>query len=182
MEKLDFLDMLICLAVGFLGLLAAVFGFVADAKLVPGCIAEFIDGGTACLSPKSHKTLWEIVSPLLLPVAQLIVNVATACVCYGNYRSNWKKEIVAIITNLVLSWITFLLAIALFMHGAFIQGSLVALASIMSNINYSISIAQVKNMGKPTLISVRTLMNGPRILSCTAIGGITAFLFNHMDI
>jgi hypothetical protein len=68
------------------------------------------------------------------------------------------------------------------MHGAFLQGSVVAITSIMSNINYYISVAQVKNMGKPTLISVRTLMNGPRILSCTAVGGITAFLFNYMDI
>ena len=68
------------------------------------------------------------------------------------------------------------------MHGAFLQGSVVAITSIMSNINYYISVAQVKNMGKPTLISVRTLMNGPRILSCTAVGGITTFLFNYMDI
>jgi hypothetical protein len=68
------------------------------------------------------------------------------------------------------------------MHGAFLQGSVVAITSITSNINYYISVAQVKDMGKPTLISVRTLMNGPRILSCTAVGGITAFWFNYMDI
>lgn len=116
MEKLSLLDKLICSVVGFMGLLAAVLGFVAEAKRDPGHTPELIEGGKACLSPKSHATLWAIVSTLLLLVAQLIVNGAARFVCCGgSYRSDWKKTIAIIC--FVLSWITFVSAIGLFIHG-----------------------------------------------------------------
>jgi len=176
MEKLSLLDKFICSLVGFMGLLAAVLGFIAEAKRDPGRVGEFIDGGKACLSPKSHATLWAIVSVLLLLVAQLIVNGAARCLCCGGrYRSGWKKTIAIIC--FVLSWITFLSAIGLFIHGitrsakrerttvisglicyskqyavksgVFVGGSFLALTSVTLGIIYYILTSEGRKMEKP---------------------------------
>jgi len=162
-----------------MGLLAAVLGFVAEAKRDPGHTAELIEGGKACLSPKSHATLWAIVSELLLLVAQLIVNGAARFVCCGgSYRSGWKKTIAIIC--FVLSWIAFLSAIGLFIHGiirstqrerttdisghfcllknpnsnvvksgVFVGGSFLALTSIILGIIYDILTSEGRKMEKP---------------------------------
>jgi len=161
-----------------MGLLAAVLGFVAEAKRDPGHTAELIEGGKACLSPKSHATLWAIVSELLLLVAQLIVNGAARFVCCGgSYRSGWKKTIAIIC--FVLSWISFLVAIGLFMQGVikslqrqkstdihdgkcwvskpvavnsgiFVGGSFLALTSISLGIIYYILTSEGRKIEKPT--------------------------------
>jgi len=175
MEKLDLLDKFICSVVGCMALLAAVFGFVAEAKRDPGH-GLVIDG--TCTSVKSGATSWALVSALLLLVVQFIVNGAVRCVCCrGSYLSSWKKTIAIIC--FVVSWISFLVAIGLFMQGVikslqrqtttnihdgkcwfsktvavnsgtFVGGSFLALTSISLGIIYYILTSEGRKMEKPT--------------------------------
>lgn len=118
MEQLRFL---ICLVVGFLGLLAFVLGIVAEVKRVRVGDIAILDDGT-CLYPTSPAEALGIVSALALLVAVVIVNAAAGCVCCcgGTYRSSCKKAIAIIC--LVVSWLTFLSAFSTLMVGAIVSG------------------------------------------------------------
>jgi len=114
MKKSGFL---VCLVVGFLGLLAAVLDFVAEAKRVrdfkvieePNNRINF----PTCGHPKSHSVALGITSALVLLVAELLVIAAAGCVCCcGSPYQSTCKRIIAIIC-LLFSWVTLVFSIGL---------------------------------------------------------------------
>lgn len=108
----------ICGVVGFLGLLAAVLGFVAEAKHVRANDVTLTPGGT-CVYPRSPALALGTTAGLALLIAQVIVNGAVGCICCargGPYPPSSNRTIAIIC--LVVSWITFAIAFLLLMAGA----------------------------------------------------------------
>lgn len=130
------LRILISLVVGFLGLLAAVLGVVAEAKRVkPDDIVVHSNG--TCSYPTSPSEALGIVAALVLLAAQLIANAAPGCVCCcgGLYSSSCKKTIAIIC--LVISWITCIVAFSSLMAGAVLSGPYMTTTDSLGNISCS---------------------------------------------
>lgn len=161
-------DKIICLVVGFLGLVAAALAFAAEAKHVRADEVSLTQDGT-CIYPKSAALQLGIISALALLVAQLIVNISAGCLCCargGPYRASSNRTIAIIC--LVVSWITFGIAFILLMAGAalndqhyanmrnynnycyvvksgvFAGGAVLALATVTLGIFYYITASAVK--------------------------------------
>lgn len=168
---MEILRFVISLVVGFLGLLAAVLGIVAEVKRVkPDDIVVHSNG--TCSYPTSPSEALGIVAGLVLLLAQVIANAAPGCVCCcgGLYRSSCKKTIAIIC--LVISWITFIVAFITLMSGPhitttdsfgniscsyvspgiFAGGAVFAILTVLCAIVYYLLTVEVKNpiKGGPT--------------------------------
>ncbi|WCJ27930.1 hypothetical protein M5689_009646 [Euphorbia peplus] len=109
--------LLICCGVAFLGLLSASTGFSAEATRIKGSEVEFTSA-TQCTYPRSPAMALGLTSALSLMIAQVIINVATGCICCKTTRtpsnSNWTLALVCF----VVSWFTFVIAFLLLLTGA----------------------------------------------------------------
>ncbi|XP_047328143.1 uncharacterized protein LOC124931665 [Impatiens glandulifera] len=107
----------ICSVVGFLGLLSAVLGFAAEGTKIKASQVEFPSPST-CIYPKSPALSLGLSAAISLMVAQIILNVATGCICCKRGRhqqsSNWTLALV----YFVVSWFTFVVAFLLMLTGA----------------------------------------------------------------
>ncbi|XP_057826314.1 protein DESIGUAL 2 [Cryptomeria japonica] len=108
----------ICSLVGLLGLIAAILGFVAEAKHVRAGEVKMTSSGR-CLYPRSPALALGITAAVALLLAQIIVNSVVGCICclYGNRYPPSSNRTIAVIC-LVVSWITFAIAFILLMAGA----------------------------------------------------------------
>lgn len=108
---------LVCVLVGFLGLLSAVLGYVAEAKRIKGSQVKF-SSPSECVYPRSPALALGLTAAVCLMVAQVIINVATGCICCRrgpqSSTSHWTLAIVCF----VVSWFTFVIAFLLLLTGA----------------------------------------------------------------
>lgn len=109
--------LVICIIVGFLGLLTAVLGFAAEAKRIKISDVQITNRDT-CSYPRSPAFALGSFAGLTLVIAQIIINTAAGCICCKKRpvptRSNWTMALVC----LVFSWITFVIAFLLLLTGA----------------------------------------------------------------
>ncbi|THG09416.1 hypothetical protein TEA_028015 [Camellia sinensis var. sinensis] len=95
----------VCLVVGFLGLLCAVTGFAAEATRIKGSQVQS-DSSSTCNYPSSPAFGLGLTAALALMVAQIIINVTTGCICCrrGPHQSN-SNWTVALICFVVSWWV-----------------------------------------------------------------------------
>ncbi|XP_051143236.1 protein VASCULATURE COMPLEXITY AND CONNECTIVITY [Andrographis paniculata] len=108
---------IVCCAVGFLGLLSAATGFAAEATRVKGNQVEY-PSTMECIYPRSPAMALGLTAAVALIVAQAIINITTGCVCCrkGPHQSNsnWTLALVCF----VVSWFTCIIAFLLLLTGA----------------------------------------------------------------
>lgn len=108
---------LLCGTVAFLGLLSAALGFAAETKRIKGSQVKFTSA-SECTYPRSPAMGLGLTAALSLLVAQIIVNVATGCICCRRSsrpsNSNWTVALVCF----VISWFTFVIAFLLLLTGS----------------------------------------------------------------
>lgn len=161
--------LIVCCVVGFLGLLSAATSFAAEATRIKGSQVQFV-GVNQCMYPRSPALTLGLTAALALMLSQIIINVASGCVCCRKSSqisdSNWKVALVCF----VLSWFTFVIAFLLLLTGAalndqrgeesvyfgyyycyvvkpgvFAGGAILSLASVAFGIVYYISLTERKN-------------------------------------
>ncbi|CAN6486929.1 unnamed protein product [Victoria cruziana] len=107
----------LCGLAGFLGVLAAILGFAAEAKHIRPGDVTLTDNGT-CIYPRSPALGLGLAAGIALMIAQVIINTAAGCICCQKRPrpsgSNWTIALVCF----VVSWITFIIAFLLFLAGA----------------------------------------------------------------
>lgn len=164
--------LLVCCVVAFLGLLAAATSFAAEATRIKGSQVHFVTPNQ-CTYPRSPALSLGLTAALALMLSQIVINVATGCVCCRKSSqipdSNWKVALVCF----VLSWFTFVIAFLLLLTGAalndqrgeesvyfgyyycyvvkpgvFAGGAILSIASVAFGIVYYISLTKGKNGGQ----------------------------------
>jgi len=116
----------ICAVVGVLGLSSVILGFVAEATKIK--MSQVMFNGSNCVRPQSPATALGLVALLAIILAQIIISVATGCICCCCKRgshpnsSNWIKAQICF----VISWITVVIA-----------AIVLSLASSYNSYNYS---------------------------------------------
>ncbi|RWR87268.1 hypothetical protein CKAN_01620500 [Cinnamomum micranthum f. kanehirae] len=159
---------LVCLAVGFLGVLAAALGFAAEATRIKVSEVQLATADT-CSYPKSPALALGLTSGLALLTAQIIINVAAGCICCKNdphpSASKWTIALICF----VISWVTFIIAFLLLLTGAalndqrgkgqtyfgdycfvvkagvFAGGAVLSLASVSLGITYYVALSFTKS-------------------------------------
>ncbi|KAK3447434.1 uncharacterized protein LOC104450287 isoform X2 [Eucalyptus grandis] len=160
---------LICGLVGFLGLLSAATGFGAEATRIKGSEVH-VTTPTQCAYPWTPALPLGLTSAVALMIAQVIINVATGCICCRKNpnpsNSNWTMALVFF----VVSWFTFIIAFLLLLTGAalndqhgedsiyfgnyycyvvkpgvFAGGAVLSLASVSLGILYYLSLVRAKD-------------------------------------
>ncbi|XP_065854641.1 protein VASCULATURE COMPLEXITY AND CONNECTIVITY [Euphorbia lathyris] len=178
----------ICCAVGLLGLLSAATGFSAEATRIKGSEVEFTSA-TQCTYPRSPAMALGLTSALALMIAQVIINVATGCICCKTSgspsNSNWTIALVCF----VVSWFTFVIAFLLLLTGAALNdqhgeesmyfgnyycyvvkpgvfggGAVLALASVTLGILYYLTLNSSKSVNNTTTSS-GIAMGHPQVTS-----------------
>ncbi|XP_059667372.1 protein MODIFYING WALL LIGNIN-1-like [Cornus florida] len=166
-------SIVICAVVGFLGLLSAALGFAAEAKRIKGSQVEF-NTPSICVYPRSPALALGLTAAVALMIAQIIVNVATGCICCRRgsrqSNSNWTLALICF----VVSWFTFVIAFLLLLTGAalndqhgeentylgnyycyvvkpgvFAGAAVLSLASVILGIIYYLTLTSVKNVNGP---------------------------------
>ncbi|CAN1160183.1 Protein MODIFYING WALL LIGNIN-2 [Linum perenne] len=103
--------------VSLLGLLSATSGFAAEATRIKASQVQFTTT-TQCAYPRSPALPLGLTSAVSLMLAQLIINVATGCICCRRTpnpsNSNWTIASICF----VVSWFTFVVAFLLLLTGA----------------------------------------------------------------
>ncbi|XP_073130976.1 protein VASCULATURE COMPLEXITY AND CONNECTIVITY [Henckelia pumila] len=169
--------LIVCCVVGFLGLLSAATGFAAEAKRIKSSdVSSSRD--TECIYPRSPALGLGLTAAVSLMIAQIIINVATGCICCrkGPHQSNsnWTLALVCF----VVSWFTFVIAFLLLLTGAalnqqrgeqnmyfgnyycyvvkpgvFAGAAVLSLASIFLGIVYYLTLTSEKNRSGPWVVS-----------------------------
>ncbi|EPS63656.1 hypothetical protein M569_11129 [Genlisea aurea] len=107
----------VCSVVGFLGLLSAATGFAAEAKRIRYNQITF-PSPSECVYPRTPALGLALTASVSLLMAQIIINVATGCICCrkGPHQSHssWTIAIICFI----VSWFTFVIAFLLLLTGA----------------------------------------------------------------
>ncbi|KAA8540131.1 hypothetical protein F0562_026823 [Nyssa sinensis] len=109
--------LVVCTVAGFLGLLAAVLGFAAEAKRIKGSQVES-PSPAICIYPRSPALALGLTAAVALMIAQIIINVASGCICCRRgprqSNANWTLALICF----VVSWFTFVIAFLLLLTGA----------------------------------------------------------------
>ncbi|KAK1303186.1 hypothetical protein QJS10_CPB11g00070 [Acorus calamus] len=108
---------MVCVVVGFLGLLSAALAFAAEAKRIKISDVQLTDPG-ACIYPRSAALPLGGTAAVALMIAQAIINTVAGCICCRRHPhpsgSNWTLALICFI----ISWITFIIAFLLLLTGA----------------------------------------------------------------
>ncbi|KAK1261339.1 hypothetical protein QJS04_geneDACA008924 [Acorus gramineus] len=108
---------MVCVIVGFLGLLSAALGFAAETKRVKVSDVQLINPRT-CIYPRNTALPLGITAAVALLMAQAITNTVAGCICCRRHPrpsgSNWMIGLICFI----VSWITFIIAFLLLLMGA----------------------------------------------------------------
>ncbi|XP_075647460.1 protein DESIGUAL 2-like [Castanea sativa] len=154
----------ICAVIGVLGLSSVILGFVAEATRIK--VSQVMFDGFNCVRPHSPATALGLVALLAIILAQIIISVATGCICCCCKRgshpnsSNWIKAQVCF----VFSWITVVIAAAVLLlasaynsynstvrcyvtkPGVFAAGAILCLASVVLGLaSYILSLQKNSN-------------------------------------
>lgn len=154
----------ICAVVGILGLSSVILGFVAEATKIK--MSQVMFNGFNCVRPHSPATALGLVAVLAIILAQIIISVATGCICCcckrGSHpnRSNWIKAQICF----VFSWITVVIAALVLLlassynsynstvrcyvtkPGVFAAGAILCLASVVLGLaSYILSLQKNSN-------------------------------------
>ncbi|XP_010034961.2 uncharacterized protein LOC104424291 isoform X1 [Eucalyptus grandis] len=114
---MDRKGVMICGVVGFLGLLSAATGFAAEATRIKASEVHQISS-TQCDYPRTPAATLGSTAVLALTVAQVIINMATGCICCRrNPRPSTSSGTIAVIC-FILSWITFIITFFLLLGAA----------------------------------------------------------------
>ncbi|KAF9670455.1 hypothetical protein SADUNF_Sadunf13G0070700 [Salix dunnii] len=165
--------LVLCSVVGLLGLLSAATGFGAEATRIKGSEVQFTSA-TQCTYPRSPALGLGLIAAVTLTIAQVIINVATGCICckrsQHSSNSNWTIAFVCF----VVSWFTFVIAFLLLLTGAalndqhgeesmyfgdhycyvvkpgvFAGGAVLAFASVTLGILYYLTVVSAKKSNDP---------------------------------
>ncbi|KAM4076915.1 hypothetical protein ACJW30_12G100300 [Castanea mollissima] len=100
----------ICAVIGVLGLSSVIMGFVAERTRIKDSQVMF--DGFSCVRPHSPATALGLVALLAIILAQIIVSVATGCICCCCKRGSHPNSCNWIIAQVcfVFSWITVVIA------------------------------------------------------------------------
>ncbi|KAL5724586.1 hypothetical protein ACHQM5_007826 [Ranunculus cassubicifolius] len=162
--------LMVCIGVGFLGILAAALAFTAEAKRIKSSEVQFTSLGL-CTYPRSPALGLGLAASVVLMIAQMIINVAAGCICCkrNQHRANpsWTVALVCF----VFSWFTFVIAFLLLLTGAalndqhgqetmyfgnycyvvkpgvFVGGAFLSLASVALGILYYLTLSSSKKSG-----------------------------------
>ncbi|TQD85847.1 hypothetical protein C1H46_028547 [Malus baccata] len=161
--------LLVCCAVGLLGLLSAATGFGAEGTRIKGSQVQFVST-VQCEYPRSPALGLGVTAAMALMLAQIIINVFSGCICCKRspqpYNSNWTVALFCF----VLSWFTFVIAFLLLLTGAalndrhgvesmyfgnyycyvvkpgvFAGGALLSIASVALGLVYYVTLNSAKN-------------------------------------
>ncbi|XP_030529907.1 uncharacterized protein LOC115740549 [Rhodamnia argentea] len=114
---MDRKGLVICGVVGFFGLLSAATAFAAEATRIKASEVQLIST-TQCEYPRSPALALGLISVLALMIAQVIINVATGCICCRrNPHPSNSSGTIAVIC-FVVSWFTFVIAFFLLLAAA----------------------------------------------------------------
>ncbi|KAJ0961185.1 hypothetical protein J5N97_000828 [Dioscorea zingiberensis] len=159
---------LVCIAVGFLGLLSAALGFGAEATRVKTSEVKTSIPGE-CIYPKKPALALGLSAAVTLMMAQAMINTIAGCLCckkqHNSSETNWTLALIAFI----VSWVTFVIAFLLLLTGAalndqrgeetmyfggycyvvrpgvFAGGALLSLASVSLSIVYYVAVSNFKS-------------------------------------
>ncbi|KAM0945697.1 putative modifying wall lignin-1/2 [Dioscorea sansibarensis] len=110
---------LVCGAVGFLGLLSAALAFGAEATRVKVRVSDVETTSSGdCIYPKSPASALGLTAAMALLVAQLIINIVAGCVCCKRHQNSSNSNWTLALISLTVSWITFSIAFLLLLAGA----------------------------------------------------------------
>ncbi|KAK6129404.1 hypothetical protein DH2020_036856 [Rehmannia glutinosa] len=111
----------LCCVVGFLGILSAATGFVAEAKRIKGDQVKRLSP-SECIYPASPAGYLGVISAFSLLVAHFIIGIGTGCTCssIGEHQSNTSWTLLALICC-VVSRLAFYAAFLLLLVGALLQ-------------------------------------------------------------
>ncbi|CAL9167675.1 unnamed protein product [Musa hybrid cultivar] len=160
---------MVCAAVGFLGLLSAALGFAAEATRIKVSDVQTTTLDV-CTYPRSPALALGLIAAVALMIAQAIINTVSGCICCKKYPNpsdtNWTIGLISFIA----SWVTFIIAFVLLLSGAalndqwgqermyfgeycyvvrsgvFSGGAVLSLASVALGIVYYVSSSSPKNM------------------------------------
>ncbi|KAK1325896.1 hypothetical protein QJS10_CPA01g03002 [Acorus calamus] len=108
---------MVCVVVGFLGLLSAALAFAAEAKRIKISDVQLTDPGT-CIYPRSAALPLGGTAAVALMIAQAIINTVAGCICCRRHPhpsgSNWTLALICFI----IPGITFIIAFLLLLTGA----------------------------------------------------------------
>ncbi|GAB4858199.1 hypothetical protein Ancab_009596 [Ancistrocladus abbreviatus] len=108
--------LVVCVTVGFLGLLSAALGFAAEAKRIK--MSQVSDDSGICSYPRSPAFGLGFTAAIALLLAQIIINVSTGCFCCRRHprpsNTHWPLALICFI----VSWFSFVLAFLLLLAGA----------------------------------------------------------------
>ncbi|BBG98470.1 Protein of unknown function D [Prunus dulcis] len=158
--------LLVCCAVGLLGLLSAATGFGAEVTRIKGSQVQFISV-TQCEYPRSPALGLGVTAAVALMLAQIILNVSTGCICCK--RSPQPSN-----SNWTVALFTFVIAFLLLLTGATLNdrhgvesmyfgnyycyvvkpgvfggGAGLSLASVVLGIVYYVTLNSVKDSNSP---------------------------------
>ncbi|KAM3682825.1 hypothetical protein ACB098_12G100700 [Castanea mollissima] len=156
----------ICAVIGVLGLSSVIMGFVAERTRIKDSQVMF--DGFSCVRPHSPATALGLVALLAIILAQIIVSVATGCICCCCKRGSHPNSCNWIIAQVcfVFSWITVVIAAVMLLlasssytsykstvqycyvmiPGVFAAGAILCLASVVLGLaSYILSLQKNSN-------------------------------------
>ncbi|KAJ3672592.1 hypothetical protein LUZ60_007313 [Juncus effusus] len=107
----------VCGAVGFLGLLSAALAFAAEATRVKAGDVQAPQPGQ-CSYPKSPALLLGLTSAIALMMAQAVINTVAGCICCSRNPHPSDKNWTVALISFILSWVAFIISFLLLLTGA----------------------------------------------------------------
>ncbi|KAI3856376.1 hypothetical protein MKX03_034458, partial [Papaver bracteatum] len=165
-EDMEKRVLLICIGVGFLGVIAAALGFGAESKRIKESDIDFIDSGK-CTYPRTPAFALGLTAFLVLIVAHAIINASTGCICCNKLSGAWVTFCA------VFSWLVSALGSILLLAGSllndrhtvderysvdfcyevlrpwiFAKGAILGLISVTFGVLYYINISSIIHMNQ----------------------------------
>ncbi|KAG8390495.1 hypothetical protein BUALT_Bualt01G0089300 [Buddleja alternifolia] len=182
--KMERKVIVVCCVVGLLGLLSAATGFAAEAKRIKGDQVQF-PSPSECIYPRTPALGLGLTAAVSLMIAQIIINVATGCVCCRKGPHQPYSDWTIALACFVVSWFTFVIAFLLLLTGAalndqhgeenlyfgnyycyvvkpgvFAGAAVLSLASVALGIIYYLTLNSVKNVNDTRPASVPPAQGG----------------------
>ncbi|KAI3996578.1 hypothetical protein MKX01_009410 [Papaver californicum] len=135
--------LLVCLAVGFLGIVSAALGFTAEAKRIKVSEVQFSAPGM-CTYPRSPALALGLTASVALVLAQVTINVSAGCVCCKTNthpsNSNWTLALVCFVFScMYLGRYCYVVK-----SGVFAGGAILSLLSVSLGVLYYLTIYSTK--------------------------------------
>ncbi|XP_058103892.1 protein VASCULATURE COMPLEXITY AND CONNECTIVITY-like [Magnolia sinica] len=161
-------EIVVCICVGFLGMLAAALGFAAEAKRIKVSDVQSTSSGV-CTYPRSPALALGLTAGVALVLAQAILNTAAGCICCKKQPHFSRSKRIISLSCFVVSWVAFVIAFLLLLTGTvlndehgeggmyfddycyvvkggvFSGGAILSLASLSLGIFYYVTLSSAKN-------------------------------------